>query len=94
MSVIPDSVLEIDLTEGTSKVIKRQNLFKKWIGGVGVGINLLKEYVPVTANPLNSENVMIFSIGTLTTFYPIVSKTVALFRSPYTGDLGESYAGG
>ena len=94
MSIIPDTVLEINLSEGTSKVIKKQNLFKEWIGGVGVGINLLKEHVPVTANPLDPENAIIFSIGTLTTFYPIVSKTAAIFRSPYTGDLGESYAGG
>ena len=94
MSVNPNSVLEINLSEGTSKVTKRQKLFKEWVGGIGVGINLLKEHVPVTANPLDSDNVMIFSIGTLTTFYPILSKTAALFRSPYTGDLGESYAGG
>ncbi|MHA2327919.1 MAG: aldehyde ferredoxin oxidoreductase N-terminal domain-containing protein, partial [Candidatus Hodarchaeales archaeon] len=94
MSVNPNSVLEINLSEGTSKVTKRQKLFKEWVGGIGVGINLLKEQVPVTANPLESENAMIFSIGTLSTFYPILSKTAALFRSPYTGDLGESYAGG
>ncbi|MHA2214898.1 MAG: aldehyde ferredoxin oxidoreductase N-terminal domain-containing protein [Candidatus Hodarchaeales archaeon] len=56
----------MDLTEGTSEVIKRPNLFIKWVGGVGVGINLLREHVPVTANTLDPENVMIFAIGTLT----------------------------
>ncbi len=92
--VIPSRILEIDLSQGTSDYMMRSELFRKWIGGVGVGINLLNDYVKSDADPLGPENAIIFSIGTLSTFYPIISKTTALFRSPYTNDLGESYAGG
>ena len=87
-------ILEIDLTTSEIKRYSNPELFEKWIGGVGVGINLLNKIVPATADPLDPDNALIFSIGLLSTFYPIISKTAVLFRSPLTGDLGESYAGG
>jgi aldehyde:ferredoxin oxidoreductase len=34
------------------------------------------------------------AIGPLTTIYPVVTKTAATFRSPLTGEYGESHAGG
>ncbi|MFX0087432.1 MAG: aldehyde ferredoxin oxidoreductase N-terminal domain-containing protein [Candidatus Hodarchaeota archaeon] len=94
MSLIPQDILEIDLTTESVKKFSKPDLFDKWIGGIGVGINLLQNYVSNNTDPLSEENVIIFSIGTLSTFYPIVSKTAAVFRSPLNGDLGESYAGG
>ncbi len=94
MSIIPDRILVINLTTNDHQFIDGSKLFSIWTGGVGVGINLLNKYVPTEADPLGPDNAIIFAIGSLTTFYPIISKTVVLFRSPYTNDLGESYAGG
>ena len=94
VKVIPNRILVINLRTQDYKFIDGTKLFKEWVGGVGVGINLLNKYVPTEADPLGPENAIIFAIGSLSTFYPIISKTVALFRSPYTQDLGESYAGG
>ncbi len=94
MKIIPDRILVINLTTNDHQFIDGADLFNEWVGGVGVGINLLNKYVPTEADPLGSNNAIIFAIGSLSTFYPIISKTVALFRSPYTHDLGESYAGG
>jgi aldehyde:ferredoxin oxidoreductase len=34
------------------------------------------------------------AVGPLTGLYPLASKTVAMFKSPHTGNLGESHAGG
>ncbi|MCK5661292.1 MAG: aldehyde:ferredoxin oxidoreductase, partial [Methanosarcinales archaeon] len=45
-------------------------------------------------DPLSPEAPIIFSIGPLTTIFPCASKAVAMFKSPLTGELGESYAGG
>ncbi len=87
-------ILEIDLTTAEIKRYSNPDLFEKWIGGVGVGINLLNRVVPANTDPLGPDNALIFSIGLLSTFYPIISKTAVVFRSPLTGDLGESYAGG
>ena len=94
VKVIPNRILVINLRTQDYKFLDGTKLFKEWVGGVGVGINLLNKYVPTEADPLGPENAIIFAIGSLSTFYPIISKTVALFRSPYTQDLGESYAGG
>jgi aldehyde:ferredoxin oxidoreductase len=87
-------VLIIDLSRYEYEVKDRRNLFEEWIGGVGVGIQLLKEELNPDADPLSEENVIVFSVGPFTLAYPLASKTVALFKSPLTGNLGESHAGG
>lgn len=94
MNNIPQDILEIDLTKQKTKRYAKPELFTKWLGGIGIAINLLREHVPSNADPLGKDNAIIFAIGPLSTFYPIVSKTVVVFKSPLTGDLGESYAGG
>lgn len=94
LEAIPQDILEIDLTTQKVKRYQRPDLFSKWLGGVGLAVNLLHEHVSSKADPLGRDNAIIFAIGPLSTFYPIVSKTVAVFKSPLTGDLGESYAGG
>jgi len=87
-------ILVIDLTRKTSTILHRPDLFDAAIGGTGVAIRLLAEYCPEGADPLSPENPIIFAVGPLTGLYPLVSKTVAMFKSPLTGDLGESHCGG
>lgn len=89
-----EDILEVNLTTEEVKRYSRPELFERWIGGTGVALQLLKEHVPEDVNPLGPDNAIIFTIGRLSTFYPILSKTVCMFRSPLTGDLGESHAGG
>jgi aldehyde:ferredoxin oxidoreductase len=40
------------------------------------------------------ESPVILAVGPLTGLLPLASKTVALFKSPHTGNLGESHCGG
>ena len=40
------------------------------------------------------EQPIVLAIGAASTVFPVITKVVALFRSPLTGELGESYAGG
>ncbi|AEA46094.1 aldehyde ferredoxin oxidoreductase family protein [Archaeoglobus veneficus] len=87
-------VLTIDLSSYTYSIDDRRDLFEEWLGGVGVAVQLLKENMDVNADPLSEENVIVFAVGPLTSAYPLASKTVALFKSPLTGNLGESHAGG
>ncbi|RLE44946.1 aldehyde:ferredoxin oxidoreductase [Candidatus Woesearchaeota archaeon] len=87
-------VLYVDLTHKKYWVEDRRDLFEKYIGGTGVAINLLFEEVPKNSDPLGPENAIIFAIGPFTATYPTGSKTVAMFKSPLTGNLGESHAGG
>jgi aldehyde:ferredoxin oxidoreductase len=87
-------VLYIDLSKEESWVEEKQELFDNWIGGTGVGIRLLQEECPPGIDPLSPRAPVILSIGPLNGIFPVATKTVATFKSPLTGELGESYAGG
>lgn len=87
-------ILFVDMTRKSHHVEHRPELFEEAIGGAGVAIRLLEELCPKGADPLGPENPLILAVGPLTSYYPLASKTVAMFKSPLTGDLGESHCGG
>ena len=87
-------VLYIDLGKGESIVEEREGLFEEWLGGTGVATQLLLEECTPGADPLSPEAPIVFSIGPLNALFPAITKTVAAFKSPLSGELGESYAGG
>ncbi|HET91847.1 MAG TPA: aldehyde:ferredoxin oxidoreductase [Chloroflexi bacterium] len=87
-------VLYVDLARRRSWVEERTDLFAETLGGAGVGIRLLDEECPPGADPLGPENPIILTVGPLVGLFPVASKTVAMFKSPHTGNLGESHAGG
>lgn len=86
-------VLYIDLTNNKIRVEQREDLCQ-YLGGVGVASKLLEENMKPGLDPLNEEQPIIFAIGAASTVFPVITKTVAMFISPLTGELGESYAGG
>ncbi len=88
------NVLYIDLTDKKFRIEKRRDLFRKYLGGTGAAVQLLNEECPEKCDPLTEENPIIFSVGPLTGLYPLASKTVSVFKSPHTGNLGESHCGG
>jgi aldehyde:ferredoxin oxidoreductase len=87
-------VLYIDLTKKDIRIKERADLFDEYLGGSGVAIKLLEEECPRGIDPVDASNPIIFAVGPLTTLYPSASKTVAMFKSPLTGNLGESHCGG
>jgi len=87
-------VLYVDLTRKNYWIEDREDLFEEWLGGIGVAARLYEEEVPRKADPLGPENVIIFSVGPLTAIFPMISKTVAAFKSPLNGFFAESHAGG
>ena len=88
------NVLYIDLSDKNFRVEEREDLFERYIGGAGVAIQLLHEECPEGCDALAPENPIIFAVGPLTGLFPLASKTVAMFKSPHTGNLGESHCGG
>ncbi len=86
-------VLYIDLNHDSVRIENREDL-KKYLGGVGVASKLLEENLLPDADALDPRQPVIFAIGALSTIFPVVTKTVAMFKSPLTGELGESHAGG
>ena len=87
-------VLVVDLSRRRFHTEVRSELFEEGFGGAGVAIRLLEEYCPPDVDPLSPENPIVFAVGPLVGFFPLASKTVAMFKSPHTGNLGESHAGG
>lgn len=96
--MLPDDplgrVLYVDLNHHKYWVEDRTDLFEAWLGGSGAGIQLLTEECPENADALDPRNPIILAVGPLVGMYPMASKTVAMFKSPHTGELGESHAGG
>ncbi|MGE5379691.1 MAG: aldehyde ferredoxin oxidoreductase N-terminal domain-containing protein [Methylocystaceae bacterium] len=86
-------VLKVDLTTGRFLIEDRTDLFR-FLGGAGVAINLLAENMNEDLDPLDEKQPLVFAAGPMTAIYPAVTKTCLMFRSPLTGELGESYAGG
>lgn len=87
-------VLYIDLTKKKYFIKDRKDLFEKYLGGTGVATELLLEECPEGIDAFDAESPIIFAVGPLTGVFPLASKTCAMFKSPHTGDLGESHAGG
>lgn len=86
-------VLYIDLITKKVKIVRRKDLLE-YIGGSGVAMKLFSEEVRIDKDPLSSEQPVVFAIGPMNTIFPAATKTAAVFRSPLTGNLGESHAGG
>ena len=88
------NVLYIDLSKKFYHIKKRPELFSKFLGGAGVAIQLMNENIQKDVDPLDEGNVIVLAVGPLTPFFPLACKTAAMFKSPLTGNLGESHCGG
>ena len=86
-------VLHVDLTAKKVRIEHREDLYE-YLGGVGVASKLLEENMYPGLDPLDERQPVIFAIGAASTIFPVITKTVATFISPLTGEYGESYAGG
>ncbi len=86
-------VLNVDLGTGKIRIDNREDL-RSWLGGAGVASKLLEENMKPELDALDPSQPIVFAIGAATTIFPVITKTVAMFRSPLTGELGESHAGG
>ncbi len=87
-------IMHIDLSARRSKLIERDDLVDDWLGGSGLATALYAQYGDVGADPLGPDNPIVFAIGPLNVWYPVMTKVVSVFRSPLTGHWGESHAGG
>ncbi len=86
-------VLYIDLSSLTFEIKDRADL-SPYMGGTGLGCQLLAEESHLSQDPLAPEQPIIFSRGTLSPYFPAATQVAAVFRSPLTGHLAESFAGG
>ena len=86
-------VLVVNLTEGRSEPV----LFgspSELLGGSGLAAGLFASYGIMDAPADHPDQPLIFAIGPLTAYFPLMSKVVLGFKSPYNGQYAESHAGG
>lgn len=86
-------VLLVDLTT-ESNTVKELDGRNRMAGGSGLAA-LLFEKFGMTDRPWdNPGQPLIFAIGPLTGYFPLMSKTVCAFKSPYHDQYAESHGGG
>ena len=89
-------VLRIDLTSKRAYVEElERDLAASFLGGRGFNSKRLYDEVRTAADPLGIDNMLMFSTGPLVgTMFPTASRFNVSAKSPLTGILGDSNAGG
>ena len=64
------------------------------LGGSGLAAALFKEFGDPEAPAYDPKQPLIFAIGPLTGAFPLMSKVVCGFKSPYHEQYAETHAGG
>lgn len=89
-------ILHVDLTTGQLKVEEPdERFYRTYMGGSAMGTYYLLQNTPPQADPLGSENTLSLMVGVVTGA-PISgqSRVCATAKSPITGLVGDSQAGG
>ena len=86
-------VMVVNLTTGKTNIVERDGR-SEFLGGTGLAAKLFQEFGHMDKDWDDPEQPLIFAIGPLTGYYPLMSKTCCAFRSPYHNEYSESYAGG
>lgn len=89
-------VLRIDLTRKRAYVEElERDLAASFLGGRGFNSKRLYDEVKTSTDPLGIDNMLMFSTGPLVgTMFPTASRFNVSAKSPLTGILGDSNAGG
>lgn len=88
-------LLRIDLTRQTSTAETIPPDLAAYVGGMGLGVKLLLDEVPAGTDALSAGNKLIIAAGPLTgTTAPMFAQTCIVCRSPLSGTILNTYAGG
>lgn len=86
-------VLEVNLTAGRGKVTAVEGR-DELAGGSGLAALLFNRFADPERPWNDPGQPLIFAVGPLTGYFPLMSKTVCAFLSPYHGQYAESHGGG
>jgi len=89
-------VLHVDLDRASFNVeTPDHNFYRKYMGGAGLSNYYAYKEIPPGCDPLGPNNALIFSAGLLAgTPAPAVPRYTVTAKSPLTGTIGKSEAGG
>jgi aldehyde:ferredoxin oxidoreductase len=86
-------ILLVDLATGRGNVVTLEGR-DTFVGGSGLAAMLFSTYGHAERPWDDPDQPLIFAIGPLTGYFPLMSKTVCAFKSPYHDQYAESHAGG
>lgn len=86
-------VLVVELSTGRGTIVNLEGRDRE-AGGSGLAALLFNKYGQLTKSWNDPDQPLIFTIGPLTGYFPLMSKTVCAFKSPYHDQYAESHAGG
>lgn len=86
-------VLTVDLSTNRGNVVSLEGRDEE-AGGSGLAALLFNKYGHPNKPWDDPDQPLIFAIGPLTGYFPLMSKTVGAFKSPYHDQYAESHAGG
>lgn len=86
-------VLNVDLATGMGDIVNLEGR-DTVAGGSGLAALLFEKYGLPERPWDDPQQPLIFAIGPLTGYFPLMSKTVCAFKSPYHDQYAESHAGG
>jgi aldehyde:ferredoxin oxidoreductase len=84
-------VVDLSIGRGTIERVEGRGVH---VGGSGLAAALFERYGQVDQPWNDPRQPIIFAIGPLTGYFPLMSKTVCAFKSPYHDQYAESHAGG
>ncbi|MCK5055575.1 MAG: aldehyde ferredoxin oxidoreductase, partial [Candidatus Aminicenantes bacterium] len=88
----------LDINLSTGKVTDfevKDTVFKKYLGGRGIGAYFLKKELSPTTEPLSPENLLVISTGGLSgSLAPAGGRFSVTFKSPLTGTISSANSGG
>ncbi len=90
------NILKINLdSEKITEERINDEIIEKYLGGRGLGVKLLVDYLPKYVDPLSKKNALIFSIGPLTgSIVPTSGRFSLVTKSPLTNTIFHSNSGG
>ncbi|MHB8957976.1 MAG: aldehyde ferredoxin oxidoreductase N-terminal domain-containing protein, partial [Pirellulaceae bacterium] len=89
-------ILKVDLTNRTWQVEEPGDAFyREHLGGSGIGLHYILKGLPVGTDPLGPDNILTFAVSVVTGApFSGNARICASAKSPLTGAIGDSQAGG
>lgn len=88
------NILLVDLDKGEITREPTSRYAEDFLGGRGINIKLFYDHIARGADPMSSENVLVFGVGPLGGTAVSAARTEVTAKSPETGYLGSSNFGG
>ena len=90
-----DRMLRIDVGAKTASLWSVPEEVRAYLGGIGTGVKILCDEVDPAIDPLSPGNKIVLTVGPLTgTSAPMHAQTCLVTKSPLSGTILNSYAGG